>query len=76
MPDLTVHVVSNSIVSSQQDGYLGRVRPPIAGLACATAAMSFSPGSDIIAHPILLGQQGRLQRRSLFLALLRHDGGS
>jgi hypothetical protein len=33
--------------------------------------IGFSCAAHIVARPIRLGQQGRLQRRSLFLALLR-----
>jgi hypothetical protein len=38
--------------------------------------IGFSCAAHIVARPIHLGQQGRLQRRSLFLVLLRHDSGS
>jgi hypothetical protein len=42
----------------------------------ASFQIGFSCAAHIVARPICLGQQGRLQRRSLFLVLLRQDSGS
>jgi hypothetical protein len=44
---------------------------PNASCLFAGFQMGFSCAAHIVARPILLGQQGRLQRRSLFLILLR-----
>ncbi|MFL9937070.1 hypothetical protein P0D88_51015, partial [Paraburkholderia sp. RL18-103-BIB-C] len=38
--------------------------------------IGFSWAAHIVARPIRFGQQGRLQRRSLFLVLLRRDSSS
>jgi hypothetical protein len=38
--------------------------------------IGFSSAAHTVARPIRLGQQGRLQRRSLFLVLLRRHSGS
>jgi hypothetical protein len=47
--------------------------PHIAACLFAGFQIGFSCAAHIVARPIHLGQQGRLQRRSLFLVLLRRE---
>jgi hypothetical protein len=48
----------------------------IAACLFAGFQIGFSCAAHIVARPIRFVQQGRLQRRSLFLVLLRRDSGS